>query len=463
LTSAREAAYGRGPVVSSAVTYSDAKLWAIAITALLVILFGGALVPLVARWRAGRLESKLRTGTGDAESRRRLEARLQHTRRLADDPGLSALLGADGRLSTSKSIAALWTALIVWVLAALILAWPEDWNAALAQLWPNYLLFIGGPYAALVFAKAAVSSKTGNGTLQKPPADGYVRLSDLLGDDRGQRDLVDIQFVLFNLVAVGFVIAAVVRAGLPVGFPEIPAGLITLTAGPAAVYTANKGLISNRAVVLSVVPSLVRKGDLFMVRGANFLPGTDDDAPAVNGVAPAADPKAGDAAASVGTTVVTNPPDPKTDAGVPEAPIVEIGGLTVDRTSTTSTAIQARADAPPGSANRPLAVSVVTESGQRATLLDALTVLTDPIAIALDRGAAKSGDRVTLTGSWSSAPGVTVVVLVDALAAVIDSQPTPGTSLTFIVPQLRLLPRVALVKLVVGSLASGELELEVVS
>jgi hypothetical protein len=253
------------PVVLLTVTYAEAKLWAIAVTAVLVILCGGALAPMLARRRIRRLEQ--RVGDPDAERK------LVYYRRLVAGGPMSALLGADGRLSTSKSIAAAWTVLVVWALVALILAWPSDWDAALANLWPDYLLFLGGPYAALVFAKAAVSSKVENGTLQKPPADGYMRLSDLLGDDSGRRDLVDIQFVLFNLVAIGFVISAVIRAELPDGFPQIPAALITLTGGPAVVYAANKALVSNRAVLLSVVPSLVTKGETFLIRGANLLPG----------------------------------------------------------------------------------------------------------------------------------------------------------------------------------------------
>ena len=458
----------------AAIQYGAAKWLAALITIVLLVLVGGVLTPRYARWRAKRLKRARPSETAAERDRREGKQRLYE--QVGAQPGLSALLGADGRMSTSKTVAALWTAIVAWVLIALILAWPGSWDDALKNLSPTYLLLLGGPYATLVFAKAVVASKLSSGTLQKPPADGYVRLSDLVNDDRGRGDIVDIQFLLFNIVAVGFVISAVVRAKLgDPGFPEIPTGLITLTGGPAAVYAVNKGLAGNQAVVMSVMPELVREGDVITVFGANFLPaggGAADSTGAGPGSTGATAP-AGQAGAAplpaagadttpqtTGTTVVTNPLG-STAPTTPSGPVVEVGGLKLETIDADDNTIHAAAKAPPGNRSRPLPVSVITQAGQRATLADALTVLTAPELLGLDRAAAKVGDRVTLTGNWTSAASLTIVVLVGGLTAVIDGQPLPGSSLTFVVPPVAAPPGAVKVKLVVGGLASNEADLQI--
>src|SRR4051794_21566612 len=64
----------------------------------------------------------------------------------------AVMLGKDGRLSTSKTVALLWTAVVAYVLFLLLLNDPGDWNKALKHLAPTYLLLLSGPYAALVLA-----------------------------------------------------------------------------------------------------------------------------------------------------------------------------------------------------------------------------------------------------------------------------------------------------------------------
>ena len=130
----------------------------------------------------------------------------------------AVVLGKDCRLSTSKLVAMAWTIVLSYFLLVLIFNSP-DWNKALSNLAPNYLLFLAGPYAALVLAKAAVSTRVSNGTLLKPPSDGNVRLSDLFNDDRGQPDLFDVQYVIFNVIAIVFAVVNFSPRARP-GFPR---------------------------------------------------------------------------------------------------------------------------------------------------------------------------------------------------------------------------------------------------
>jgi hypothetical protein len=182
-------------------------------------------------------------------------------------------MGEDGRLSTSKSIALLWTVVIAYVLVALILVWPLDWDHALAHLDGAYLALLGGPIATVVLSKTIVSTRMRRGTIQKPPGDGIARLGDLVADDSGDTDLFDLQYLLFNLIAVIFVLVGFSKATIN-GFPQVPDVLWLLTGGPAAVFVSNKAFGTNAPAVFGADPARVRPGQAFTVYGQNFTVGS---------------------------------------------------------------------------------------------------------------------------------------------------------------------------------------------
>jgi hypothetical protein len=190
----------------------------------------------------------------------------------ASQPATGILFGADNRISTSRAIAFAWTTVIAYVIVALLLAWPPDWSKALTNLYPNYFLLLGGPYGSLVLAKGITSFRIASGGLVKTEGDGTARLSDVIAGDSGRTDLFDSQYVLFNLLAIWFVVAAFFRATSD-GFPEMPNGILLLTAGPAAVYLSNKLFGSAKATVTSVTPLRVVEGEPFSVLGTNFMAG----------------------------------------------------------------------------------------------------------------------------------------------------------------------------------------------
>jgi hypothetical protein len=174
----------------------------------------------------------------------------------------AVLQGKDRRLSTSKTVAFAWTVVVIYIFFALIFIWPDSWSDALKNLSPTYLLLLGGPFASLVLAKAAVTTRIGKGSLDKPVSTEPPRLSDLFNDDDGMPDLFDVQYVVFNVVAIVFVIVAFGRAGLKVGFPEIPDGLLLLTAGPASVYVANKFMPSTGPTIFTIAPQRSAWGEV---------------------------------------------------------------------------------------------------------------------------------------------------------------------------------------------------------
>ena len=186
------------------------------------------------------------------------------------------LVGTDNRLSTSKATAALWSVVVAYFILALglIAATNRDKYSDLFQSFsPLYLVFLGGPFAAAIFAKARVSSGVNNGTLQKSTANA-PRLADVFSDDDGNTDLVDTQYVGFNFIVAIITTVFFVRAP-GFGAPPVPGFLAGLTGASAATYVGNKALITGNAPILDrAVPSKARRGQLITLYGSNLqLPG----------------------------------------------------------------------------------------------------------------------------------------------------------------------------------------------
>jgi hypothetical protein len=189
------------------------------------------------------------------------------------------LVGADGRISTSKAQVGLWTVVLVWALAFL-LGKTLFANAQLSTVlpearWDEYLILLGGPYAAAVISKGIVSSKVQDGSLQKPDNSSVPGLDQLVRNDAGRADLIDSQYLLFNLVALAYFIVAMAKESV---LPEMPPTLLALTSGAAALYAANKAVETNRPTITGVTPATLLAGQDIKVNGQNFRPaGTQPD------------------------------------------------------------------------------------------------------------------------------------------------------------------------------------------
>jgi hypothetical protein len=202
------------------------------------------------------------------------------------------VVGADGRVSTSKTQAALWTLLIAFVVAYfasltmladrhhLFEGFSIDAAPDNVSVWGPYLILLGGPFASLVLAKGIVSAKVSSGTLQKAVnADGSASITQALTDDSGNVDLVDSQYLLFNLIAMVYVVMGLAKHGQ---LPELPPLLLGLTGTAAATYVISKSVEANTPQLNSVVPTRVQPGDRLRLDGANFMPsGASSTAPIV--------------------------------------------------------------------------------------------------------------------------------------------------------------------------------------
>jgi len=191
------------------------------------------------------------------------------------------LVGADNRLSTSKTTAALWTLVALYFIAAMALIagfQGSDFASLVHTISPLYIVLLGGPFAAAVLAKATVSNQVSNNTLQKSAAQS-PQLADVFSDDGGNTDLVDLQYLAFNLLIAIIVVAQFVHAP-GYGAPSVPDFLPILTGASATTYVANKALVSGNPPSFDrIAPASCRPGDAFTAYGSNFIAQGDVNPP----------------------------------------------------------------------------------------------------------------------------------------------------------------------------------------
>ncbi len=221
---------------------------------------------------------------------------------------LGPAVGKDRRLSASLLQTYLWTLIIatvlIWAMVYAFSSKVRGLDDILGDDWTGYLILLGGPFAAAAIAKGTTTFKLADGTIQQvsndpststaatsppttasgsatsPPAPGgsspttlgpgQVGATQALGDDDGSFQLVDTQYMLFNLIAMGYVIASVLRNET---LPVIPAVLLGLTSGSAAAYAANRAVAKNPPIITSVSPPSARPGTTVRVDGKNLAPG----------------------------------------------------------------------------------------------------------------------------------------------------------------------------------------------
>jgi hypothetical protein len=199
----------------------------------------------------------------------------------------SLVVGADGRASTSKIQAVIWTYGVLFALLYMIVlgrtlvavtaggvapgvggfgdAFAEFLGAGFRF---EYVALLGLPIAGAVAAKGITTGKVAHEDLLKAPTGakpGVGRgLAEAVSNDAGQTDLVDFQYFAFNLVALlyYFVTFATTSAVDPTkGLPVIPATLLALSGVSTTAYLVKKQLESGLApVITSVAPMRVIAG-----------------------------------------------------------------------------------------------------------------------------------------------------------------------------------------------------------
>jgi hypothetical protein len=189
--------------------------------------------------------------------------------------GAKIFRGYDNRLSTSKTIALMWTPVVAYIVLVLGFIGTGGgyglWKALIGSINGVYLVVLGAPFAGALGAKAIVSTRVGTGSLQKPPASTWS-LGDLFQDDNGEVDVMDSQYLLLNAVAIIVVLVEFVhRPGF--GAPDLPWFLGALTGTSAGAYLANKAVQTNNAPSINTIqPIQARIGQAVRAVGANLNP-----------------------------------------------------------------------------------------------------------------------------------------------------------------------------------------------
>ncbi|WP_432215375.1 hypothetical protein [Streptomyces lydicus] len=247
--------------------------------AVVALLLGEALTAIGAGWTASRTAALV------AAVVPALGLTAAAVRHRAHGGALAPLIGEDGRLSTSRTVAVGWaTAVLYAVLMSavqLAAAAPPLRDRLLAGLSLGrsgaLLALLATGWAVAVLAYGLVAARVRAGRLQKVSAQ-RPRAADLLTDDAGRGSFLDVQYLLVNAVVLA--LALVRLAGRPEQLPRLPWGLVALAGLSGATYLAGKLVAGGRPVILSVVRSRelgdlaapVRTGDDIEIRGAGFVP-----------------------------------------------------------------------------------------------------------------------------------------------------------------------------------------------
>jgi hypothetical protein len=181
------------------------------------------------------------------------------------------VIGKDGRASTSKLQAVLWTFAVFFALV-FMLFWGRSLgcgeasrsnqtvcqSAAKARssfedflnhgLQPEYFILLGFPLGAAVAAKAITSAQVKDHPNSKPEiaedSSGIAQsLRDVVSNDDGETDLLDFQYFAFNLLTLAFFFSQFLThpAG---GLPDLPPTLIALSGLSASTYVTKKALFA---------------------------------------------------------------------------------------------------------------------------------------------------------------------------------------------------------------------------
>lgn len=182
------------------------------------------------------------------------------------------LVGTDGRFSTSLTQLGLWTVAAGTAFAYLlgrVMFEDQTLDRVLpGATWDEYLILLGGPFAAAVLAKGIVTYKLDAGTLQKADAE-VAEPAQVVKSDEGAVDLVDSQYLVFNVIALGYFAVEILRNGV---LPGMPGPLLAMTSATAGLYVANKAAQRNAPSITSVSPATAEPLQSVTVLGANFDP-----------------------------------------------------------------------------------------------------------------------------------------------------------------------------------------------
>jgi len=194
--------------------------------------------------------------------------------------GRSLFVGADNRVSASKTTALVWTYTVAAALASFIIAMWLGHEGALNTFIHQgvdlkYALLVGGPLGAAILAKGIVSAQLENGQTAKPESESKPTPGQLVQTDTGEAaDLGNVQYLLFNIVAALFFYGTFLKTP-QAGLPTMPDALVGLTSLAAVGYVAKKAL-NGPPVITSVDPPRAAIGQTVTLLTSGLARSGDD-------------------------------------------------------------------------------------------------------------------------------------------------------------------------------------------
>jgi hypothetical protein len=178
--------------------------------------------------------------------------------------------GQDNRVSTSKVQLLLWTLSLAYALLVIAL---HDATFPTSTLDTRYLLLLGFPAGAVASAQVITATKTQNKTIAKVAAP-LTKLSigqsvqEIVSDDNGNIDLGDLQYFLFNLVALVSFFVLFFRQ--PTDLPMLSNTLVGLTSASATAYVAKKAATTAPMAITAVSPQKGPLASSITIFGSNL-------------------------------------------------------------------------------------------------------------------------------------------------------------------------------------------------
>ncbi len=223
------------------------------------------------------------TSLADSEYK---EAKADHADKITHQRGLyfrALYTGADGRWSTSKMQILLWTYAVLFALLAIFVAMQLDADFELVlsdgkvgktfgdlEFYEQYLILLGGYFAASVLAKGIKTTQANEGNVSPPVEEkpnAVEGIKNLVSDDAGKGDVGDTQFFLFNILALTVFFVSFIPH-LEKGLPELPTFLTGLTSLSALAYVGKKAVESSKPKIVAIVPSKVRPKRSVRIEGS---------------------------------------------------------------------------------------------------------------------------------------------------------------------------------------------------
>jgi hypothetical protein len=172
---------------------------------------------------------------------------------------LKLIVGTDNRISTSKTIATVWTLVVAAALLAFVYAntighpHPLEVTNQGGRV-GQYALLFGGPLAAAILSKTIVGKQTDEAGGERSSG-ASPQLRNLIANDEGETDLGDLQYVLFNMVALIYVLTTMLLHEPANGLPHIPDVLLGLTSVSATGYVGKKLLPPPPGAAATIAPA----------------------------------------------------------------------------------------------------------------------------------------------------------------------------------------------------------------